>query len=200
MNIVFLERKKDRENRPVINLKHLNQFIPYQHFKIEGLFYRREMLRKDENVQTGHEECLLFSTTSSNLNKICQIFMVRKPLRVSLTMFWLRPSTSNLQETFKSFHISTEANKHSCDNIPRQYAFDGTNNEGNFDVQRHNHLPSTTFGFHCEHGQINFTILLPQQKIKRIQRIKPKLKKLIGLLASTIQAVLPEQLNFLYLH
>ena len=126
--------------------------------------------------------------------------MVRKPLRVSLTMFWLRPSTSNLQETFKSLHISTEANKHSCDNIPRQYAFDGTNNEGNFDVQRHNHLPSTTFGFHCEHGQINFTILLPQQKIKRIQRIKPKLKKLIGLLASTIQAVLPEQLNFLYLH
>ena len=92
---MFLERKKDRENRPVINLKHLNQFIPYQHFKIKGLFYRREMLRKDENVQTGHEECLLFSTTSSNLNKICQIFMVRKPLRVSLTMFWLRPSTSN---------------------------------------------------------------------------------------------------------
>ena len=39
-----------------------------------------------------------------------------------------------------------------------------------------------------------------QKKIKRIQRIKPKLKKLIGLLASTIQAVLPEQLNFLYLH
>ena len=35
---VFLEGKKDLGNRPGINLKHLSQFIPYQHFKIKGCF------------------------------------------------------------------------------------------------------------------------------------------------------------------
>ena len=45
---VFLLGKKGGGNRPVINLKRLNQFIPYQHFKMEGLFCLREMLRKDD--------------------------------------------------------------------------------------------------------------------------------------------------------
>ena len=31
----FLVSKRDEGNRPVINLKHLNNFIPYQHFKME---------------------------------------------------------------------------------------------------------------------------------------------------------------------
>ena len=43
---VFLLGKKGKENRPVISLKHLNQFIPYQHFKMEGFFCLREMLQK----------------------------------------------------------------------------------------------------------------------------------------------------------
>ena len=31
---LFVE-KKDDGNRPVINLKHLNRFIPYQHFNMD---------------------------------------------------------------------------------------------------------------------------------------------------------------------
>ena len=31
-----------------------------------------------------------------------------------------------------------------------------TNNGGNFNVQRYNHLPSVTSGFHFEHGKISF--------------------------------------------
>ena len=47
---VFLVGKKGGEYRPVINLKHLNQFIPYQHFKLEDLFCLREMLQKDDFI------------------------------------------------------------------------------------------------------------------------------------------------------
>ena len=36
--------KKDGGNRPVVNLKDLNKYIPYQHFNMKGLFLLKEML------------------------------------------------------------------------------------------------------------------------------------------------------------
>ena len=33
---IFLVGKKDGGNRPIINLKNLNKFVPYQHFTMEG--------------------------------------------------------------------------------------------------------------------------------------------------------------------
>ena len=111
---VFLVEKKGRGNHPAINLKHLNQFIPYQHFRMEGLFCLREMLQKDDFMCKldikhifQHHLC----------QKICQIFIVREPLRVPLPMFWLRPSTSDIYKTFKSPYISTEANKYLSDTL-----------------------------------------------------------------------------------
>ena len=43
---IFFVGKKDEGNRPVVNLRYLNQFIPYQHFKMEGLFCLRELLQE----------------------------------------------------------------------------------------------------------------------------------------------------------
>ena len=48
---LFLVKKKGEGNRPVVNLKHLNSNIPYQHFKMEGLFLLKEMLL------TGDKRC-----------------------------------------------------------------------------------------------------------------------------------------------
>ena len=45
---LFLVSKRDGGNRPVINLKHLNSFIPYQHFKMEGLNLLQNMLQKGD--------------------------------------------------------------------------------------------------------------------------------------------------------
>ena len=44
LNNFLLVSKKGGGNRPVINLKHLKKFIPYQHFKIEGLNLLQNML------------------------------------------------------------------------------------------------------------------------------------------------------------
>ena len=44
----FLVSKRDGGKRPVINLKHLKNFIPYQHFKMEGLNLLQDMLQNGD--------------------------------------------------------------------------------------------------------------------------------------------------------
>ena len=44
LSSLSLLKKKDGENPPVVNLKNLNRNIPYQPFKVEGLFLLNEML------------------------------------------------------------------------------------------------------------------------------------------------------------
>ena len=60
---VFLVGKKGGGNRPVIKLKHLDQFIPYQHFKMEGSFCLREMLQKDDFMGKLDMKDAYFSVT-----------------------------------------------------------------------------------------------------------------------------------------
>ena len=43
---LLLVSKKDGGKRPVINLKDLNTFIPYKHFKMEGLHLLKEILEQ----------------------------------------------------------------------------------------------------------------------------------------------------------
>ena len=42
--------KRDGGNRPLVNLRYLNQFIPYQHFKLEGFFCLRELLQEEDYI------------------------------------------------------------------------------------------------------------------------------------------------------
>ena len=43
---IFLVWKRDRGNLPMVNLRYLNQFIPYQHFKMGGLFCLRNYYKR----------------------------------------------------------------------------------------------------------------------------------------------------------
>lgn len=45
---LFMVPKKGRGQRPVINLKALNNFVEYSHFKMEGINMLRDVLRKDD--------------------------------------------------------------------------------------------------------------------------------------------------------
>ena len=47
---LFLVKKKNGGQRPVINLKHLNAFIPYNHFKMEGLQNLRYLLQEGDYI------------------------------------------------------------------------------------------------------------------------------------------------------
>ena len=50
LSSLFLVKKKDGGNCPVVNLKDLNRNIPYQHFKMEGLLLLKEMLLPGEKM------------------------------------------------------------------------------------------------------------------------------------------------------
>ena len=59
---LFLVGKKDGGYRPVINLKHLNSFIPYQHFKMEKFKLPTGHFEGGRfHVQIRHERCLFFN-------------------------------------------------------------------------------------------------------------------------------------------
>ena len=45
---ILLVKKKDGGNRPCINLKALSKFIPYKHFKMEGLHCLKYLLQKND--------------------------------------------------------------------------------------------------------------------------------------------------------
>ena len=45
---LFLVPKKDGSTRPVINLRALNQFVPTEHFKMEGIQMLRDLLRQGD--------------------------------------------------------------------------------------------------------------------------------------------------------
>ena len=45
---IFVVPKKDGGNRPVVNLKPLNQFLGYKHFKMEGIHMLRDLLEKGD--------------------------------------------------------------------------------------------------------------------------------------------------------
>ena len=48
LSSLFLREKKDGSHRPILNLRKLNQFIPYHHFKMENLKEVKNMIQKGD--------------------------------------------------------------------------------------------------------------------------------------------------------
>ena len=50
LSLLFLGKKRDKGNCPVVNLKDLNSNILYQHFKMKGLFLLKKMLLPGDKI------------------------------------------------------------------------------------------------------------------------------------------------------
>lgn len=50
VNSLFLVPKKGGGQRPVINFKGLNQFLKYQHFKVEGIHMLRDLVKENDHL------------------------------------------------------------------------------------------------------------------------------------------------------
>ena len=80
-------------NRPVINLKHLNQFIPYQYLKMEGLHCLRNVLKKGGYMCKLDLKDAYFSVTLNSVSRKFVRFLWSGKLCVSLPL--PGPSTKN---------------------------------------------------------------------------------------------------------
>ena len=70
LNNFLLVSKRGGGNRPVINLKHLNNFIPYQHFKMEGLnLFQKHTPEGRLHVQAGTKRRVLSCFSKKELVK-----------------------------------------------------------------------------------------------------------------------------------
>ena len=87
LNNLFLAENKNGGNSPVNTLKNLKKFIPYEHFKIEGLHCLKFLPEQRFAMQDRSQGDIFFSSPQHKLCKVCKISKVRQPMRISLTMF-----------------------------------------------------------------------------------------------------------------
>lgn len=67
---IFLVPKKDSGQRPVLNLKKLNQDIPYAHFKTERLLLLKELPQENKYMcKKTPKRWLFFSAAKSRVAK-----------------------------------------------------------------------------------------------------------------------------------
>ena len=90
---LFVVPKKDGGNRPVVNLKPLNQFLVYEHFKMEGIHMLRDLLRQGDYlvkidlkdayltvpIWKGHQKYLRFLWKETLLEFACLPFGLAAP-------------------------------------------------------------------------------------------------------------------------
>ena len=113
---LYLLSKKGGGNRPAINLKHMNNFIPYQHVKMEGLNLLQNNLLKRDYMCKLELKNLLLRSIKKAVKGICTVSVGRDTLRVLQSLFWSRSNSSNIC-IFKSTNFPLEKASDLCDNI-----------------------------------------------------------------------------------
>ena len=216
---LFVVPKKGEGHQPVINLKPLNMFLPYEHFKMESINMLKDLLRKDDYlvkidlkdayltipIWKGHQKYLRFLYL---LEFACLPFGLTKLMKPVLSI--LRQSGVRLVAYLDDFLIMGETRQ-----LTLQHAATTLNLlEGLGFVVNYPKsvlIPSQEIeflGFIV--NSLNLSLSLPTDKIKKVrqncQRLLDnpvvtvwELAKFLGLLSASIQAVFPAPLNYRYL-
>ena len=82
LSSMFLISKIGGGNRSVINLRVLNWFIPYGHFKMEGSCCLKYVLQKGDYISKIYLKDILQRTSTQRFTKIITVSLGRKIVRV----------------------------------------------------------------------------------------------------------------------
>ncbi|XP_057299487.1 uncharacterized protein LOC130630106 [Hydractinia symbiolongicarpus] len=195
---VFLVPKKDGGNRPVINLKHLNKFVPYHHFKMEGLHLIQEMIQEGDCMCKIDLKDAYFCVPLHQRSRKYVRFQWQGNLYEFLCMcFELGPAPRIFTKLMKiPISILRKINVEVIIYLDDMLLLSQSILE-----------PVQTINFlGVEINSVNMSMNVPQEKVKRIEEkckevlTKPsmvvwELSSLVGKLSSTSPAVIPANLQ-----
>ena len=121
-------RKKGSDNRPAINIKNLNIFIPYLHFKMEGLHSLKEMLKEKDNMCKIDLKDAYVRVLLHQKHWKYNWFCWEGQLYEFLSIFRSETSSTNFHEATENPNSDSTKNQHSDHCLPGRYALDEPNN------------------------------------------------------------------------
>ena len=116
---IFLVPKKDGGQRPVINLKALNQFINTEHFKMEGIHTVKDLLKPGLACQSGFEGRLLRHPHTSDSQEVSQISSPRENVPLHMPTFWAVISPVGIHEDSEASLSPSLRNGHASGSLHR---------------------------------------------------------------------------------
>ena len=118
---IFLVEKKERGQRPVINLKSLNTFVRTEHFKMEGLHILPDLIQaQDCMIKMDPKDAYLQVPIHREHQHLLQFQWNRKIFQFQWLLFGLTSALSFL-EGDEACSGNPEPHGHLTDHIPRQY-------------------------------------------------------------------------------
>ena len=113
LSCLFLVPKKGGVQRLVVNLKPLNQFLPYEHFKMEGIHIVKYLFKKRRfHGQDRSQRCIFNSPPLSGTSKVCEVQLGGHPLQVCLPSLWSVHCPSSIYQNHETSCSSVKAAGH----------------------------------------------------------------------------------------
>ena len=124
------------------------QFHPIPAFQNGGT----EFIKKCAPERRLHEQAgpkrrgLFLCSSKKGIKEICTVSVGRDTLRVPLSFFWSRSSSSNIYQNFKGTNFPLEKASDSCDNISGRHVTHVTDTRRVINEQRYNNFSSNSTG------------------------------------------------------
>ena len=113
---IFLVPKKDGSQRPVINLRQLNQFVIWEHFKMESIHLVENLIQERLDDKNGSKRCLFLHSYPPRKLPMVTLPVARTSVRISVSP--IRPvlSTTSVHQsdTAHSGMVETAGGENSC--------------------------------------------------------------------------------------
>ena len=123
---IFIVPKKDGGNRPVINLKPLNQFLIQEHFKMEEIHMLRDLLKQNDSCKDRPQRRLPNCANLERSSEIPSISVEGNTARICLPPLWVSHSPQGVHKVDETSTSGFKTTGYLSNNLPRRYTNYGT--------------------------------------------------------------------------